>query len=227
MESSEDKLRKAGHLMAQKLAGSLALVTCKEPLKSNLGGHLRTALVDHGFSEQVISEQVLSILVADNVEVACSAIEKAAMERAVADVDDGFSTSYEVRRRHRELRSGQAFWDPAAPPTNFSVALPDPLRIKATGLQPHQVAVYEDFCEYHLDCSVMLLTRNHSSRSQAAASYHESAWLGGGIFAWRPSSSGRLYWLSHAGAGDECFEPSRSDGTVHGVSDNCRCFAYH
>lgn len=50
-EPSEEKLRKAGHLMAQKLAGSLALVTCKEPLKSNLGGHLRNALVDHGFSE--------------------------------------------------------------------------------------------------------------------------------------------------------------------------------
>jgi CCR4-NOT transcription complex subunit 1 len=182
MEPSEDKLRKAGHLMAQKLAGSLALVTCKEPLKSNLGGHLRTTLVDHGFSEQVISEQVLSILVADNVEVACSAIEKAAMERAVADVDEGFATSYEVRRRHRELRSGQAFWDPAAPPTNFSVVLPDPLRIKATGLQPHQVAVYEDFCEYYVDCSAMLLMRNHSPRPQAAALYYKPAFLGG-IFA--------------------------------------------
>lgn len=183
MESSEDKLRKAGHLMAQKLAGSLALVTCKEPLKSNLGGHLRTALVDHGFSEQVISEQVLSILVADNVEVACSAIEKAAMERAVADVDEAFATSYEARRRHRELRSGQPFWDPSAPPTNFSVALPDPLRIKATGLQPHQVAVYEDFCEYHVCCSVMLLMRSLSSRPQAPALNYEPAWLGSGIFA--------------------------------------------
>lgn len=37
--------------MAQKLAGSLALVTCKEPLKSNLGTHLRQYLADHGFSE--------------------------------------------------------------------------------------------------------------------------------------------------------------------------------
>jgi CCR4-NOT transcription complex subunit 1 len=50
-EANEEKLRKAGHLMAQKLAGSLALVTCKEPLKSNLGGHLRSSLVDHGFND--------------------------------------------------------------------------------------------------------------------------------------------------------------------------------
>ncbi|KAG1771583.1 hypothetical protein EV702DRAFT_640013 [Suillus placidus] len=83
MEANEEKLRKAGHLMAQKLARSLALVTCKEPLKSNLGGHLRSSLVDHGFNDQTISEQVLAILVQDNVDVACAAIEKAAMERAV------------------------------------------------------------------------------------------------------------------------------------------------
>jgi CCR4-NOT transcription complex subunit 1 len=48
---SEDKIRKAGHLMAQKLAGSLALVTCKEPLRSNLPAHIRHSLVEHGFNE--------------------------------------------------------------------------------------------------------------------------------------------------------------------------------
>jgi CCR4-NOT transcription complex subunit 1 len=51
MEPSEEKLRKAGHLMAQKLAGSLALVTCKDPLKGNLGTYIRTYLVENGFTE--------------------------------------------------------------------------------------------------------------------------------------------------------------------------------
>ena len=37
--------------MAQKLAGSLALVTCKEPLKGNLGSHIRHFLSEFGFSE--------------------------------------------------------------------------------------------------------------------------------------------------------------------------------
>jgi CCR4-NOT transcription complex subunit 1 len=50
-EPSEDKIRKAGNLMAQKLAGSLALVTCKEPLRSNFPAHIRHCLVEHGFSE--------------------------------------------------------------------------------------------------------------------------------------------------------------------------------
>jgi CCR4-NOT transcription complex subunit 1 len=50
-EPNEEKLRNAGHLMAKKLAGSLALVTCKEPLKSNLATHLRQFLADHGFND--------------------------------------------------------------------------------------------------------------------------------------------------------------------------------
>lgn len=56
----------------------------------------------------MVSEQVLSILATDNLDVACAAIEKAAMERAVSDVDEGFAASYDVRRRHREV-SGYYF----------------------------------------------------------------------------------------------------------------------
>lgn len=56
----------------------------------------------------------------------------------------------------QQLRNGQAFWDPAAPLSNFSTSLPDPLRIKPTGLQPHQAAVYEDFGTLVADISVQL-----------------------------------------------------------------------
>ena len=45
---------------------------------------------------------ILSV-VQDNIEAACSAIEKAAMDRAVADIDEQFATAYENRRRHREV----------------------------------------------------------------------------------------------------------------------------
>ncbi|KAJ7445783.1 Not1-domain-containing protein [Mycena galericulata] len=143
-EPNEEKLRKAGHLMAQKLAGSLALVTCKEPLKSNMATHLRQFLADNGFNDMV-PEPVILLLVQDNLDIACTAIEKAAMERAVSDVDEGFAASFDARRRHREARNGQSFWDPTAAPTSFAVTLPDPLRVKPNGLQPHQAGVYEDF----------------------------------------------------------------------------------
>jgi CCR4-NOT transcription complex subunit 1 len=105
------------------------------------------------------------ILVQDNLDVACSAIEKVAIERVVSDIDKAFLSAYEVRRRHREvsalglplrsrvssnlkqLRNGQPFWDSSAPQSNYSANLPDPLRIKGNGLQPAQMSVYEDFGE--------------------------------------------------------------------------------
>jgi CCR4-NOT transcription complex subunit 1 len=51
----------------------------------------------------MIPEQVVTILVNDNLDIACTAIQKAAVERATAEVDEGFAASYEARRRHREV----------------------------------------------------------------------------------------------------------------------------
>jgi CCR4-NOT transcription complex subunit 1 len=103
-ELNEEKVRRAGHLMAQTLAGSLALVTCKVPLKSNLASHLRQYLLEHGsMIQQMIPKPAIMLIVQDNLDIACSAIEKATMERSVTDVDDGFAQAYELRRRHREV----------------------------------------------------------------------------------------------------------------------------
>jgi CCR4-NOT transcription complex subunit 1 len=48
-------------------------------------------------------DQVVLLLVQDNIELACRVIEKAAMDRAVADVDENFASSYDLRRRHRQV----------------------------------------------------------------------------------------------------------------------------
>ena len=52
---------------------------------------------------QPLIESVLPVLIQDNLDLACQAVEKAAMDRAVLDVDDGFAQSFELRRRHREV----------------------------------------------------------------------------------------------------------------------------
>ncbi|EIN07655.1 CCR4-Not complex component [Punctularia strigosozonata HHB-11173 SS5] len=144
-DTNVDRLQKSAHMMAQKLAGSLALVTCKEPLRSNLATHMRQSLAEHGFGE-IISEQIIMLLVQDNLEFACQAIEQAAKDRAVDEIDDALMPSYEGRRRHNQQRPNQPYWDVQAPPQNiYPVPLPDPLRIKASGVQPVQLRVYEDF----------------------------------------------------------------------------------
>ena len=52
----------------------------------------------------MVPDPAIFLLVQDNIELACQAIEKAAMDRAVIDVDDSFAAAYEIRRRHREVR---------------------------------------------------------------------------------------------------------------------------
>ena len=58
----------------------------------------------------------------------------------------------------------QGFWDPSVPPSNFSSTLPDPLRIKSTGIQPHQMIVYEDFVVDPSSCA--------DSQPGSVASFH-------------------------------------------------------
>ncbi|KDE03641.1 hypothetical protein MVLG_05891 [Microbotryum lychnidis-dioicae p1A1 Lamole] len=145
MEGDEEKMASAAHLMVQNLAGSLALVTCKEPLRISMVTHIRNLLLQNGFSEQSLPEQAILLVATDNLELACGVVEKVAMEKAVAEVDEGLSGSYLSRRAHRE-RSREAFWDTAAmAASHYSGMLPDPLRLKLGGLQPQQLHVYEDF----------------------------------------------------------------------------------
>lgn len=145
MEGNEDQMRQAAHLMVQNLAGSLALVTCKEPLRMSIVAHIKTLMLQNGFSEQNLPEQAIIVIANDNLELACSVVEKVAMDKAVVEVDEALAPAYMTRLKHRE-RSSQAFWDTAAmAASHYSGMLPDPLRLKLGGLQPSQMRVYEDF----------------------------------------------------------------------------------
>ena len=142
MEPDEQKLRSAAHLMAQNMAGSLALVTCKEPLRLSILAHARTLFAAGGVSEQALPEQALLLLVQDNLDLACVVIEKTAMEKALAKVDEGLANAYRTRRDFKIHGHGAIFWDKASL-SHYSTTLPDLMRIAPPGLQPAQLRVYE------------------------------------------------------------------------------------
>lgn len=58
MESDENKMRTAAHLMAQNLAGSLAMVTCKEPLRLTMVTNLRNIFVANGIAEVSLTNHI-------------------------------------------------------------------------------------------------------------------------------------------------------------------------
>lgn len=143
MEPDEHKLRTAAHQMAQNMAGSLALVTCKEPLRLSILAHARQLFAAGGVTEQALPEQALLLLVQDNLDLACVVIEKTAMEKALAKVDEGLASAYAKRREFVTHGRGVVFWDNASL-SHYSTTLPDMLRIAPPGLQPAQLRVYDN-----------------------------------------------------------------------------------
>ena len=145
LEGDDVKLKKAAHQMARNLAGSLALVTCKEPLRISMITHARSIFLASGFTEQTLPEQALIIIMQDNLEMACSIIEKAAMDKSIPETDEGLANAYATRRDHRS-RGQPYFWDVnAVASSRYASTLPDLLRLQAEGLSPSQLRVYDDF----------------------------------------------------------------------------------
>ncbi|KAI8855140.1 CCR4-Not complex component, Not1-domain-containing protein, partial [Chytridium lagenaria] len=140
----KDRMRKSAHLMVQNLA-ALPSVSSREPLRVSMMSQLRSLLLQNGYTEQSIPEQVVYIIVADNLDLACSVMEKAAAEKATHEIDESLSAAYVSRRKHRE-RTNQPFYDVAIyAASRYPSSLPDPLRLKAGGLTPLQLRVYDDF----------------------------------------------------------------------------------
>jgi len=160
MESDENKMRKAAQLMVKSLAGSLALVTCREPLRASVSTHLRQLLLASAVGEknassaqvsdqeQAAIEQCVTVCATENLELGCMLIEKAATEKAVRDMDEALAPALQSRRKHRE-ETGQPFYDMSIFGTGnhrYPNALPEPLRPKpGGGLRPDQLLVYEAF----------------------------------------------------------------------------------
>jgi CCR4-NOT transcription complex subunit 1 len=154
MESDENKMRKAGQLMVANLAGSLALVTCREPLRSSVSTHLRQLLTTNAGGadklteqEQNVIEQCVQICATDNLELGCMLIEKAATEKAVRDVDESLAPAMNARRKHRE-QTGQPFYDMSIfgnPNQRYPGALPEQLRPKPGGLRSEHFQLYDSF----------------------------------------------------------------------------------
>ena len=150
VEPDAARLRKAAHLMVSSLAGSLALVTCREPLKASVTSQLRTLLQQAGVSPPADPgslDQALQQAVVDNLELGCSLIEQAATERAIRDIDEALAPAVLARQKHREKHgpAGQPFFDPAYLQGRFPGALPESLRPRPGHLAPAPQRIYEDF----------------------------------------------------------------------------------
>ena len=140
-ESDEDRVRRAAHQMVRQLSGSLALVTCKEPLKMSMTNYIRMAQAE--LPEQAVPEGAILMCVNDNLDVACSIVEQQAEERSMPEIDAHIEGELAQRRRHLSDHPSEAFLGESF--SRWSGYIPEPYKQAPGGLNPEQMAIYLDF----------------------------------------------------------------------------------
>ncbi|KAI1374394.1 Not1-domain-containing protein [Hypoxylon crocopeplum] len=159
-EPDENKLRTSAINMVKATAGSLAQVTSKEPLRANITNYMRNAAAELPHS---LPEGTIIMCVNSNLDLACSVIEKQAEERAVPEIEEMIEGELEARRRHRLQRPNEPYVDPSL--SRWAMTIPHPYKLSPNmaGLNPEQMAIYEDFA------------RQPRTASQAGATHASSA----------------------------------------------------
>jgi len=142
LEPDPEKYRTAARQMVKSLAGSLALVTCKEPLRMSITNYIRRPAADD-LPEHLLPEGAILMCVNDNLDAACSFVEQAAEERAISEIDQVIEPELEERRRFNAEGGNRDFIPSGV--NRWSSWIPEPYKMTVGGLNEHQRAVYEEF----------------------------------------------------------------------------------
>ncbi|XP_021677934.2 uncharacterized protein LOC110663040 isoform X2 [Hevea brasiliensis] len=181
MESDETRIYNAAHLMVASLAGSLAHVTCKEPLRTSISTQLRNSLQGLSIASELLEHAVL-LATNDNLDLGCAIIEQAATDKAIQTIDGEIAQQLSLRRKHRD---GPTFFDANIYTQGSMGVVPEALRPKPGHLSVSQQRVYEDF--------VRLPWQNQSSQSSHSIPIGSSSSLGvTGLASAFGSGSGQL-----------------------------------
>ncbi|KAF9875986.1 ccr4-not transcription complex subunit [Colletotrichum karsti] len=141
-EPDESRVRTSAINMVKATAGSLALVTSKEPLRANFTNYMRNLSND---LPQGLPEGTIIMCVNSNLDLACNIIEKQAEERAIPEIEEMIEPELEARRRHRLQRPNDPYVDASL--SRWAWTIPNPFKLSPNmgGLNPEQMAIYDDF----------------------------------------------------------------------------------
>ncbi|KFK30583.1 hypothetical protein AALP_AA6G000600 [Arabis alpina] len=135
----------AARLMVASLAGHLAHVACKEPLRTSILVHLRISLQSLHISTDSF-EQVVQLITNDNLDLGCAAIKQAATEKAIQVINADIAQQLLLRKKHIEGVE-TSLYDVAMLSQNSISLIPESLSPKPSRLSLAQLQVYENFAK--------------------------------------------------------------------------------
>ncbi|KAG9352545.1 hypothetical protein JZ751_020959 [Albula glossodonta] len=146
LDSEESRMRVAAHHMMRNLTAGMAMITCREPLlmsiATNLKSNFAAALRAPTPQQREMMEEAAARIAQDNCELACCFIQKTAVEKAGPEMDKRLATEFELRKHARQ--EGRRYCDPVVL-TYQAERMPEQIRLKVGGVDPKQLAVYEEF----------------------------------------------------------------------------------
>ncbi|CAN9499475.1 unnamed protein product [Ophioblennius macclurei] len=146
LDSEESRMRVAAHHMMRNLTAGMAMITCREPLlvsiSTNLKNSFNAALRAPTPQQREMMEDAANRIAQENCELACCFIQKTAVEKAGPEMDKRLATEFELRKHARQ--EGRRYCDPVVL-TYQAERMPEQIRLKVGGVDPKQLAVYEEF----------------------------------------------------------------------------------
>lgn len=134
-ESDPLRYQESAHNIVRHLAGNLALVTGKDPVRAGVGNNIRLMLArEH--PDQPLPEGAVLTFLNDNLDTICGLIEKAAETAAIGEIDSYISEDIKARK------SGN-FPEPQI--SRWAYHVPEPYKPSPSGLNQEQLAIYVDF----------------------------------------------------------------------------------
>jgi len=140
-EPDEDRVREASQQMAKALSGSLALVTCKEPLRMSMTNYIRLAANE--VPDQAFPEGSILMCVNDNLDTACSLVEKQAEERSMPEINVHIENEIAKRRQFKVEYPNEPYRDQIT--SHWSSYIPEPYKQVPGGLNQEQLDIYLQF----------------------------------------------------------------------------------
>ena len=106
LDPDDNKMRLAAHYMVRNLTAGMAMITCRDQLLASINSQmktsLQTAIITPTAQHKELIEQASTIIAQDNMELACTFIQKTAIEKAIPEIDKRLVTEYEVRKIARQ-----------------------------------------------------------------------------------------------------------------------------
>uniref|UniRef100_A0A3B3REG1 CCR4-NOT transcription complex subunit 1 n=1 Tax=Paramormyrops kingsleyae TaxID=1676925 RepID=A0A3B3REG1_9TELE len=146
LDPEESRMRMAAHHMMRNLTAGMAMITCREPLLVSIAANLKSgftaALRAPTPQQREMMEEAVAKIAQDNCELACCFIQKTAVEKAGPEMDKRLATEFELRKHARQ--EGRRYCDPGVL-TYQAERMPEQIRLKVGGVDPKQLAVYQEF----------------------------------------------------------------------------------